>query len=113
MITDKQLSLLQHTLGNVTCYRNYFNSCPEHIDEPDLLALVSLGYMEKHGDFYTATTKGIHAAWEGVRSCYTCQHLFAESEAHYDWHTCSKVKQMSTLHQFPFKKTTCKKWVQR
>lgn len=50
-MTNRQLEILQHTLGvdeygQGQMYRNHFCSGPA--DEPDCRALVSLGYMQQH-----------------------------------------------------------------
>ena len=60
-----QVSLMEHSLGNKSMYRNYFNAEKDHNDYADLMHLVELGYMaqsnkyiNRPGDLFYVTEVG-------------------------------------------------------
>jgi hypothetical protein len=72
-MTDKQLRILQHTLGldeygRGSMYRNYYATGPE--SDPDCEALAEMGFMKQHpaqlfdGLYFSVTDKGKEAVRE-------------------------------------------------
>lgn len=71
-ITKNQKHLLQHTLGDKSCYRNHYCSTPDSKEFDDLCELVEIGLMHVARwpdwmggyDTFWATKAGVEKAWE-------------------------------------------------